>query len=193
MSFANCKNILNLYKTMTQNVVLVNKNNRKIGVEEKIRVHQEGKLHRAFSIFIFNSKGELLIQQRAKSKYHSGGLWSNTVCSHPKPSETYYQSTHRRLQEEMGFDCKLKKIFHFIYRANLNDGLIENEFDSVFIGKYDKNPNPNLDEVMDYRWISIKKLKADIKANPNKYTIWLPIALRKIKHSLYSTKKYQKL
>ena len=96
---------------MIQQVVLVDKNNKKIGVEEKIKAHKEGKLHRAFSIFIFNSNGELLIQQRAKTKYHSGSLWSNSVCSHPKPNETYLQATHRRLKEEMSFDCKLKKLF----------------------------------------------------------------------------------
>ena len=97
-----------------QQVILVDKNNRKIGVEEKIKAHKQGKLHRAFSIFVFNSKKELLIQQRAKTKYHSRGLWTNTVCSHPRPNETYQQAVHRRLKEEMGFDCKLKKLFCFI-------------------------------------------------------------------------------
>ena len=111
---------------MAQQVVLVDKNNRKIGVEEKIKAHKEGKLHRAFSIFIFNSNGELIIQQRAKTKYHSGGLWSNSVCSHPKPSETYQQAVHRRLKEEMSFDCKLKKLFCFIYDTGFQNGLIKN-------------------------------------------------------------------
>ena len=149
-----------------QLVVLVDKNNRKIGEEEKLKAHKEGKLHRAFSIFIFNSKGELLIQQRAKTKYHSGGLWSNTVCSHPKPNETYLRATHRRLKEEMGFDCKLKKLFCFIYRKEFKNGLIENEYDCIFIGKFEGTPKPNPKEVMDYKWISLKDLKQKIKKIP---------------------------
>ena len=164
-----------------QQVVLVDKNNRKIGVEEKIKAHKEGRLHRAFSIFIFNSTGELLIQQRAKTKYHSGGLWSNTVCSHPKPNETYLQATHRRLKEEMGFDCKLKKLFCFIYNTGFQNGLIENEYDCVFIGKFDGKPKPNPKEIMNHKWISLKKLKQDIISHPKKYSVWLKIALNRIK------------
>ena len=166
-----------------EKVILVNKHNRKIGIEEKIKAHKEGKLHRAFSIFIFNSKGELLIQQRAKTKYHSGILWSNTVCSHPRPNETYSKATHRRLKQEMGFDCKLKKLFCFIYKAEFSNKLIENEYDCVFIGKFDGKVKPNKKEVMNYKWISIKDLKKDIKKNPKKYSVWLKIALNKIKSS----------
>ena len=166
---------------MIQQVVLVDKNNRKIGIEEKIKAHKEGKLHRAFSIFIFNSKGELLIQQRAKTKYHSGGLWSNTVCSHPKPNETYQQAIHRRLKEEMDFDCKLKKLFCFIYNTGFQKGLIENEYDCVFIGNFDGKPKPNPQEIMNYKWISVNELKQDIIKNSNKYTIWLKISLNRIK------------
>ncbi|MBS3145193.1 isopentenyl-diphosphate Delta-isomerase [Candidatus Woesearchaeota archaeon] len=168
---------------MVQQVILVDEHNRKIGVEEKIKAHKEGKLHRAFSIFIFNSNEELLIQQRAKTKYHSGGLWSNTVCSHPKPNETYLQATHRRLKEEMGFDCKLKKLFCFIYNTGFQNGLIENEYDCVFIGKFDGKPKPNHKEIMNYKWISIKELKKDITSHPAKYSIWLKIALNRIKPS----------
>ena len=164
-----------------QQVVLVDKNNRKIGVEEKIKAHKEGKLHRAFSIFIFNSNGKLLIQQRAKTKYHSGGLWSNTVCSHPKPDETYLQATHRRLKEEMGFDCKLKKLFCFIYNTGFQNGLIENEYDCVFVGKFDGEPKPNHKEIMNHKWISLNELKKDIISYPNKYSVWLKIALNRIK------------
>ena len=162
-------------------VILVDKNNRKIGVEEKIKAHKEGKLHRAFSIFIFNSKKELLIQQRAKNKYHSEKLWSNSVCSHPRPNETYLQATHRRLKEEMGFDCKLKKLFCFIYNTGFHDGLTENEYDCVFVGKFDGKPKPNKKEIMGYKWISLKELKQDILKNPNKYSVWLRIALKKSK------------
>ena len=164
----------------TQQVILVDKNNRKIGVEEKIKAHKEGKLHRAFSIFIFNSKGELLLQQRAKTKYHSGSLWSNTVCSHPRPDETYRQATHRRLKEEMGFDCKLKKNVCFIYRAEFDNGLNENEYDCVFTGTFDGTPHPKPEEVMDFQWISLKNLNEELEKTPEKYSVWLKIALEKM-------------
>jgi len=166
---------------MKEQVILVDENNRKIGVEEKIKAHKEGKLHRAFSIFVFNSKRALLLQQRAKEKYHSGGLWSNTVCSHPQPGETYNKAVHRRLREEMGFDCKLKKSFCFIYNTGFQNGLIENEYDCVFIGKFNGKPNPNPEEVMDYKWIPLKELKKDIVQNPDKYSFWFKIALKRIK------------
>ena len=174
---------------MAKQVILVNKNNRKIGVEEKIKAHKRGKLHRAFSVFIFNSKDELLIQQRAKTKYHSGGLWSNTVCSHPRPNEPYRQSAEKRLKKEMGFCCKLKKLSCFIYNTDFQNGLIENEYDCVFTGKFDGKPKLNKKEVSNYKWISIKDLKRDIKKNPNKYTVWLKIALKRIclKHRLANT------
>lgn len=136
---------------MLTKVVLVNKKNKKIGVEEKIKVHKEGKLHRAFSIFVFNSKGELLIQQRAKIKYHSGELWSNTCCGHPKPNESYQKAVHRRLKEEMGFDCNIKKLFCFIYKIDFKNGLIENEYDCVFIGEFDGMPKPNTKEIKNYK------------------------------------------
>lgn len=170
---------------MKQNteVILVDKNNRKIGIEEKMKAHREGKLHRAFSIFIFNSKGESLIQQRAVTKYHSGGLWSNTVCSHPKPDESYEQAVHRRLKEEMGFDCKLKKLFCFIYKTSFQSGLIENEYDCVFIGKFDGKPKPDTREIMDYKWVPTEELRQDITKNPEKYSVWSKIALKKIKLS----------
>ncbi len=160
-------------------VILVDKNNRKIGVEEKIKAHNEGKLHRAFSIFVFNSKKELLIQQRAKTKYHSGRLWSNTVCSHPRPGENYQQAAHRRLKEEMGFDCRLKKAFCFIYNTRFQNDLVENEHDSVLVGMFDGKPRPNPKEVMNYKWVPIKELKQDVIKNPHKYTVWLRIALEK--------------
>ncbi len=165
---------------MKQPVVLVDENNRKIGVAEKIKAHKEGQLHRAFSIFVFNSKNELLLQQRAKTKYHSGGLWSNTVCSHPRPDETYQQAVHRRLKEEMGFDCPLKKAFCFIYKSCFQNGLIENEYDCVFIGRFNGKPKPDSEEIMNYKWIPVKELKHDITRNPGKYTVWLKIALKKI-------------
>lgn len=160
-------------------VVLVDKNNNRIGIGEKIKAHKEGKLHRAFSIFIFNSKGELLIQQRATTKYHSGGLWSNTVCSHPKPDESFEQAVHRRLKEEMGFDCDLKKVFAFVYNTGLQNDLIENEYDCVYFGKYNGKTNPNYKEIMDYKWITIRELMQDIVKNPEKYTVWLKLILKR--------------
>lgn len=166
-----------------EQVILVDKNNKPIGTEEKIKTHQEGKLHRAFSIFIFNSSDQLLIQQRAKQKYHCGGIWSNTVCSHPRPEETYSQATHRRLKEEMGFDCQMEKLFCFTYRAQFENGLIENEYDCVFKGKFDGQPQPNPKEVMNYQWVSIPELEKDIVNHPDKYSIWLKIALNKMKFS----------
>jgi len=166
-----------------QQVILVNKNNKKIGIKEKIKAHKGGNLHRAFSIFVFNSKMEVLIQQRSKKKYISGELWSNTVCSHPKPGESYFKAVHRRLKEEMGFDCKLKKLFCFIYCAKFKNDLIENEYDCVFIGKFDGEPKPNREEIMDFRWVSLKELKKDMLKNPNKYSIWSKIAIKKIKLS----------
>jgi isopentenyl-diphosphate delta-isomerase len=162
-------------------VILVNKNNRKIGITEKMRAHQEGKLHRAFSIFIFNSRGEFLIQQRVKSKYHSGRLWSNTVCSHPRPNETYKQAVHRRLKEEMGFNCLVKKQFCFIYNTGFKNGLIENEYDCVFVGVFDGMPKPNRKEVMNCKWISRKAIQHDIKKHPNKYSVWFKKVLPRVK------------
>ncbi len=160
-------------------VVLVDEKDNKIGIEEKLQAHKDGLLHRAFSIFVFNSKGELLLQQRAKEKYHCGSLWTNTVCSHPRDNETYEKAVHRRLVEEMGFDCELEKRFCFIYKAKFDNGLTEHEYDCVFVGKYDKEPIPNPFEVMDYKWISIENLKKDVEKNPTHYTPWIKIILEK--------------
>lgn len=165
---------------MEEKIILVDKNDTKIGTEEKIKTHKEGKLHRAFSIFIFNSKGELLLQKRVNTKYHTPGLWTNTCCSHPRPGELLEKAIHRRLIEEMGIDCELKKIFSFIYKATLKNNLFEHEYDHVFIGKFDGEPNPDLTEVDDYKWISIDELEKDINKNPKKYTPWLQIIFKKI-------------
>ena len=165
---------------MVEYVVLVDENNIEIGVEEKLKAHQDAKLHRAFSIFVFNSKGELLLQQRAKEKYHCSSLWTNTVCSHPKPNESLEKAVHRRLIEEMGFDCDLKGLFSFIYKAEFNNGLTEYEYDFVFVGRYDNEKIvPNSDEVMNYKWITLDNLKKDVEKNPEKYTPWIKIILEK--------------
>lgn len=162
-----------------EKVILVDKDNRQIGTEEKLLAHKEGKLHRAFSVLIFNKKNQLLIQQRAKEKYHCGGLWSNSCCSHPKIAESLISSAHRKLKQEMGFDCKLKRIFSFIYKIKLDNQLLEHEYDTVLIGKYEKNPKPNYEEVMNYRWMSLKQIKSDILENPKIYTPWFKIIIKK--------------
>jgi len=164
-------------------VVLVNKKDETVGVEEKMKTHLDGKLHRAFSITLFNKKGEVLIQQRAKSKYHSPGLWSNTCCSHPKPKENLDQAAKRRLKEEMGITTDLKKKFSFIYKAKLGH-LTEYEFDHVFLGRFDGKPKPNKKEVEDWKWMKLTDLEKDIKKNPQKYTPWFKIIFDKIKKEI---------
>lgn len=165
---------------MPELVVLVDKNDIPVGVDEKLKVHQEGKLHRAFSVFIFNSQNQLLLQQRALDKYHSAGLWTNTCCSHPRPQEETLSAAHRRLQEEMGFDCELKEIFNFEYRADFNNGLIEHELDHVLVGHYDKEPVPNPQEAESYKWVDVRWLEKDMIENPNIYTFWLKISFAKV-------------
>lgn len=160
---------------MEEFVVLVNQNDQKLGLMEKQQAHIAGLLHRAFSVFVFNSKGELMIQQRAASKYHSPTLWTNTCCSHPRDNETYEQAAHRRLEEEMGFDCELEYKFNFIYKAHLENDLIEHELDHVFIGTFDDEPKLNPDEVMAYRWVELDDLKKDMEKNPQNYTAWFKI------------------
>ena len=140
-------------------------------------------MHRAFSILIFNNKKELLIHKRESSKYHSGGLWTNTVCSHPKPGEKTEDAAHRRLKEEMGFDCPLKELFHFIYKAKIKN-LIEHEIDHVFVGFYNGDPNPDPEEIEDIKWISIKEIKEDIKNNPDKYTYWFKIIINNYENKI---------
>ncbi|MBU1032338.1 MAG: isopentenyl-diphosphate Delta-isomerase [Patescibacteria group bacterium] len=151
---------------------LVNEQGNRIGAIDKLEAHVKAKLHEAFSIFIFNSKNELLLQQRAKEKYHSGGLWSNTVCSHAEVGEDLSDATQRRLKEEMGFTTPTNEIFSFVYRSDYENGLTEHEFDHVFIGYYDDQPTPDPEEVMDYKWMDMDDLKEDIRKNPDHYTTW---------------------
>lgn len=159
-----------------QMIVLVDENDKEVGHMEKMEVHTKGLLHRAFSVFIFNSKNEMLLQRRAMKKYHSGGLWTNACCSHPFPGETVHDAATRRLQEEMGFRTELNYAFHFIYKANLDKGLIENEYDHVFIGRYDGPLFLNFDEVGDHCYRSMENLKTDLISHPLKYTAWFRIA-----------------
>jgi isopentenyl-diphosphate delta-isomerase len=169
---------------MQEEVVLVNEKDEELGTMEKLEAHQKGALHRAFSIFIFNSKNELLLQKRASSKYHSGGLWTNTCCSHPRPGEDLLTAANRRLQEEMGLSCELTHRFIFIYKAPFSNGLTEHELDHVYTGQTDNLPSINTNEVDEFRYISISELKKNIKDNPQSFTEWFKISIDKVLNHL---------
>lgn len=171
-----------------EEVILVDENDREIGLMEKMEAHEKGLLHRAFSVFIFNQKNELLLQKRAFSKYHSGGLWTNTCCSHPRKNESIEDAAKRRLMEEMGMTCELKTIFSFIYKAQLDKGLTEHEFDYVLIGYTNNLPIINKDEVADYKFIDFKNLELDIKLNENDYTVWFKTIFAKVSKHIMSLK-----
>jgi isopentenyl-diphosphate delta-isomerase len=159
-----------------EKVILVDKNDNQVGLMPKLEAHEKGILHRAFSIFIFNSKYELLLQKRASSKYHSGGLWTNTCCSHPREGEDTLDAANRRLDEEMGIKTSLRKVYDFIYKAELDNQLTEHEFDHVFYGVCDNNPILNKDEAEDFKWVDMETLNNDIIKNEDNYTVWFKIA-----------------
>jgi isopentenyl-diphosphate delta-isomerase len=161
-------------------VILVDEQDNETGVMEKLQAHEEGKLHRAFSVFIFNDKDELLLQQRALNKDHSGGLWTNTCCSHPRPNETIKDSANRRLFEEMGMSCDLTIKTNFIYKTEFENGLIEHELDYVLVGFTNQNPILNIEEVESFKWQTIIDIKMDVIANPHHYASWFKIALEKV-------------
>ena len=163
-----------------ETVILVDDHDSPLGEMEKMEAHRLGKLHRAFSIFVFNSKGEMLIHQRALSKYHSGGLWTNACCSHPRPGEAVEAAAHRKLQQEMGFDCPLKWKFAFVYHVPLDKGLQEHEYDHVFLGTFNSVPKLNPEEAAAYKWIAPDALEKDVKARPAHYTEWFKIALERV-------------
>ena len=174
-----------------QQVILVNKHDEQVGIADKMQSHQEGLLHRAFSIFIFNSKGEMLLQQRALNKYHSGGLWTNACCSHPKDGDDTLASAMIRLKEEMGFETNLEKIFDFVYKAEFDNGLIEHEFDHVFAGVYDGKIEFNKEEVMDYCYKEIREIQQSLLTHPEKYTAWFQLAFPEVEswwNERYKTK-----
>ena len=160
-------------------LILVNENDEPIGEIEKMEAHEKALLHRAFSVFIINSKGEILMQQRALDKYHSAGLWTNTCCSHQFPNEKSLDAANRRLLEEMGMEAKLKFLFKFQYKAPFDNGLTEHEIDHVFLGYSDELPTINKKEVNNYNYTSIEKLKAEIKSKPENYTVWFKIIFKK--------------
>jgi isopentenyl-diphosphate delta-isomerase len=162
----------------TEMLVLVDENDREIGTGEKLAVHRSGALHRAFSIYLFNSRNELLITRRAPGKYHSPGLWTNTCCGHPRPGEPVDAAALRRLGEETGIACPLTPAFHFVYRAEFANGLVEHELDHVFAGRFDGAP-PALhpDEADAAEWVDVDALARDVKARPERFTAWLALSL----------------
>lgn len=172
---------MNIEKEM---LVLVDKNNNKIGLKEKIQTHIDGDLHRAVSVLIFNPEGKILLQKRALDKYHCPGIWSNTCCTHPFENESGIEAASRRLNEEMGIESELIYTFSFIYRAEFDNGLIEHEYDDVFLGTCSKDPKINLEEVADYKWIDLNELYFDIKDNSEKYSKWFLIILEKYNNKL---------
>ncbi len=166
---------------MLEEVVLVNEKDEALGTMEKMAAHEQALLHRAFSVFVFNTNGDLLMQQRAFSKYHSGGLWTNTCCSHPRPGEQVADAAIRRLQEEMGFKTNLTKAFDFTYKAAFDNGLTEHEFDHVFTGIYEGPIHFNPNEVAAYAFMTEKELEEQIKKTPERFTAWFHIAYPALK------------
>jgi len=158
-----------------EQVILVNEKDEQLGLMPKMEAHEKAALHRAFSVFTFNDKGELLLQQRAASKYHSPLLWTNTCCSHQRNGESNIEAGKRRLQEEMGFVCDLKEVFSFVYKAPFDNGLTEHELDHVMVGDFNENPIINKDEVENFKWMTVEDVKNDIDKNPETYTAWFRI------------------
>lgn len=168
-------------------VVLVDEDDQAIDVMDKLAAHEQGQLHRAFSVFIFNDQNQLLLQQRADHKYHGAGLWANTCCSHPQWEEDVAASARERLNYEMGIDCDLKWVYAFIYKEQVENNLIEHELDHVFIGHSNAQPTIHEEEVRDYKWMHVEDILADMEANPSHYTVWfrqaLPTLAAKMKES----------
>ena len=167
-----------------EQVILVNEKDEPIGLMNKLEAHEKAVLHRAFSVFVLNDKKEVLLQQRAHQKYHSPLLWTNTCCSHQRNGETNIQAGTRRLHEEMGFTTELKELFHFIYKAPVDNGLTEHELDHVMIGYYNGQPQINQEEVEDWKWMSVEDIKQDMTKNPRIYTVWFKIIFDEFYHYL---------
>ena len=167
-----------------ENVILVNQKDEQIGLMPKLEAHEKAVLHRAFSVFILNSKNEIMLQQRAHHKYHSPLLWTNTCCSHQREGETNIQAGSRRLFEEMGFETGLKELFHFIYKAPFDNGLTEYELDHVMIGYYEDEPKINSEEVENWKWMCIEDVRSDMQLHPEIYTVWFKIIFDEFYHYL---------
>ncbi|MFL5787322.1 MAG: isopentenyl-diphosphate Delta-isomerase [Flavisolibacter sp.] len=163
-----------------QQIILVNENDEFVGVMEKMEVHRKGLLHRAFSVFIFDKEGKMLLQKRSLEKYHSAGLWTNACCSHPKPGESVEDASQRRLFEELGISTTLQKIFVFTYKSKVENDMIEHEFDHVFAGEYDGNIQWNPEEVAECRLIDLNTIKSELENSPELYTAWFRIAFPEI-------------
>jgi isopentenyl-diphosphate delta-isomerase len=164
-------------ESKAEQVILVDEQDRELGFVEKLAAHRAGALHRAFSVFVFDARGRLLLQKRAAAKYHSGGLWSNTACGHPRPGEATDAAARRRLREEMSFECELREAFKFIYRASVGDALVEHEFDHVFVGEYMDDPAPDAAEVESWKWIALDDLRRDLVREPQAFSAWLKLAV----------------
>ena len=163
-----------------EEVILVDTEDQEIGLMEKMQAHREAKLHRAFSVFLLNDQNEVLLQQRALDKYHCGGMWTNACCSHPREGETLQDAVTRRLEEEMGIACDAQWAYSFIYKADVGGGLVEHEFDHVFVGRFSGIPQPDENEVSAWKYVSIEALKQDVEAHPAKYTPWFKIILTEV-------------
>ncbi|MFD2585294.1 isopentenyl-diphosphate Delta-isomerase [Croceitalea marina] len=172
---------------MEEQVILVNEKDEPIGLMPKMEAHEKAVLHRAFSVFIMNAKGETMLQQRAADKYHSPLLWTNTCCSHQRDGETNLEAGKRRLQEEMGFEVELKELFSFIYKAPFDNGLTEHELDHVMMGYYNEEPQINPEEVQDWKWMKPEAIKSDISNNPESYTEWFKIIFDKFYNYISKT------
>ncbi len=176
---------------MVEKVILVDENDNQLGLMPKMEAHEKAVLHRAFSVFIFNSKGELMLQQRAAHKYHSPLLWTNTCCSHQRDGESNLEAGGRRLQEEMGFTAKLHEVFSFVYKAPFDNGLTEHELDHVMIGEFNDEPQINVDEVASYKWMTLEDVYQDIISNPTLYTAWFKIIFKESYEKLTHAKNYR--
>jgi len=171
-----------------EKVILVNENDEQIGLMPKLEAHEKAMLHRAFSVFIFNTENELMLQKRAAHKYHSPNLWTNTCCSHQRNGESNIEAGKRRLQDEMGFVTDLEESISFIYKAPFDNGLTEHEFDHVMLGYYNQGPKINLEEVADWKWMSVEDVKVDIAMHPELYTEWFKIIFDKFYEHINFTK-----
>ncbi len=167
-----------------ENVILVNENDEQIGLMPKLEAHKKAVLHRAFSVFVLNEKGELMLQQRAAHKYHSPLLWTNTCCSHQRDGESNLDAGKRRLLEEMGFVCELKEVFSFIYKAPFDNGLTEHELDHVMVGAFQDDPSINEEEVNDFKWMTLEEVKEDMQIRPESYTEWFKIIFKQFYNHL---------
>jgi len=171
---------------MLQHVILVDEEDRPVGRREKLAAHESGELHRAFSVFLFDRDGRWLLQRRHPAKYHSGGLWTNTCCSHPAPGERTDEAALDRLMLEMGIAAPIEPAFQFLYRAQFENQLIEHELDHVFVGRFNGAPSPNPDEVCEWRWVETGALMEELDAHPERFTFWFRTVVSRV-HQHYTT------